>query len=101
MKLNPLGNKIVVKPIQPAERKIGKIIIPESVMGLTDKNIRGTIIAVGPGKRNQKTGQRSMPLEVEPGDMVVLGKYAGSRIFIDRQEIMLIDIDEILGVETT
>lgn len=100
MKLRPLGNRVVVKPEPIKEKKIGKLIIPETVDSLTNKNFHATVLAVGPGLRNQRTGI-TIPLEVEPGDVVVLSKYAGSRIYIDRQEIMLIDISEILGVETT
>jgi|ERR1035438_7071640 chaperonin GroES len=100
MRINPLGNKLVIKPEQVVETKKGLIIIPETVTSLTEKNIRGTIVAVGPGLRNQKTGKRSLPPDVEPGDKVVLNKYAGSRMYVDREEIMLIDVSEILGVET-
>ena len=100
MLLKPLGSKLVVKPVKAEEHKVGRIIIPATVTGLTGRNIYGTVIAVGPGKRSTKTGKRSMPLDIEPGDKVVLGKYAGSRLYIDREEIMLIDVDEILGVET-
>ncbi len=99
MKISPLGSKIVVKSDPSLEVRRGKIIIPATVTSLTEKNIHGTVLAVGPGVRNRKTGKRSHPLDVEPGDRVVLGKYAGSRIFVERMEIMLIDISEILAIE--
>jgi chaperonin GroES len=98
MKLTPLKNKIVVIPDPIVEKKVGNLIIP--IGALTNKNIYATVTAVGPGVRNRKTGVVTPP-DIEPGDRVLLHKYAGSRVYIDRQEIMLIDIDEILGVETT
>lgn len=97
MKIKPLGNKLVIKPDPTLEKKIGNLIIPSTVTSLTEKDIRGTIIEVGPGVRNRRTGQAT-PLDVEPGDRVVLHKYAGSRMYVDRQEIMLIDVSEILAV---
>jgi chaperonin GroES len=95
MKINPRGNRIVFRPDPTLEKRVGNLIIPESVTSLTEKDIRGTIIAVGPGVRNPKTGI-TIPPDVEPGDRVIVHKYAGSRMFVDRQEIMLIDVFEIL-----
>jgi chaperonin GroES len=97
MKINPRGSRVVLKPDPTLEKRIGNLIIPETVTSLTEKDIRGTIIAVGPGVRNLRTGITIAP-DVEPGDRVVVHKYAGSRMFVDRQEIMLIDVSEILVI---
>ena len=98
MKLTPLKNKIVVIPDPIVEKKVGSLIIP--AMALTNKTIYATVTAVGSGVRNPKTGSITVP-DVEPGERVILNKYAGSRVYVDRQEVMIIDITEILGVETT
>lgn len=97
MKLKPLKNNLVVIPDLIVEKKVGSLIIP--VGALTNKNIYATVTAVGSGLRNPKTGSITVP-DVEPGDRVVLNKYAGSRVYIDRQEVMIIDINEVLGIET-
>lgn len=97
MKIKPLGSRLVVKVDPTLEKKIGNLIIPESVVSLTEKDIRGTVIEVGPGVRNPRTKVVTPP-DVEPGDRVLLHKYAGSRMFVDRKEIMLIDVSEILAI---
>jgi len=97
MRIKPLGSKIVIKPEGTLEKKIGNLIIPESVTSLTEKDIRGTVVEVGPGVRNPRT-KIIIPPDVEPGDRVVVHKYAGSRMYVDKQEIMLIDVSEILLV---
>ena len=97
MKIKPLGTRLVIRPDATLEKKIGNLIIPETVTSLTEKDIRGTVIEVGPGVRNPRTGV-AQPPDVEPGDRVLLHKYAGSRMYVDRQEIMLIDVSEILVI---
>lgn len=97
MKIKPRGSRLVIKPERTLEKRIGKIIIPETVTSLTEKDIRGIVIEVGPGVRNPRTGITLAP-DVEPGERVVVHKYAGSRMYVDKEEIMLIDISEVLAV---
>jgi len=79
------------------EQRVGNLIIPETVTSLTEKDIRATVLEVGPGVRNPRTGITLAP-DVEPGDKIVISKWAGSRMYVDRQEIMLIDVSEILAI---
>lgn len=97
MKIKPRGSRLVIKPERTLEKRIGTLIIPETVTSLTEKDIRGIVLEVGPGVRNPRTGI-TIPPDVEPGERVVISKYAGSRMYVDRQEIMLIDVSEILAV---
>jgi chaperonin GroES len=93
MNLRPLKDWVVVKRLE-TEDKIGSIVVPDKAK---TKALRGEVIAVGPGRRDQKTGHR-IPPEVHKGDVVCYGLYSGSDMMIEGVEHLTMREDEILGV---
>jgi len=93
MKIRPLQDRIIVKRMEGEEKTKGGIIIPDSAK---EKPMEGKVIAVGPGKLNEK-GTRVAP-EVKAGDIVLFGKYAGTEIKIDNDEHLILREDDILGI---
>ena len=93
-KLTPLHDRVVVRRIQEAETVRGGIIIPDTAK---EKPQEGIIIAVGTGRYEK--GQ-TVPLAVKEGDRVLFGKYSGSEIKIDGEELLIMKEDEILGIIT-
>ncbi len=93
-KLTPLHDRVVIRRIQETETIRGGIIIPESAK---EKPQEGVVIAAGTGKFEK--GQ-TVPLAVKEGDRVLFGKYSGSEIKIDGEELLIMKEDEILGILT-
>lgn len=93
MKLKPLGDRVLVKAEEEGEVKKGGIIIPDTAK---EKPQEGTIIAVGPGKLDDK-GQR-IAMNIKAGDRVLYGKYSGSEIKLDDQEYMIMHEEDIYGI---
>jgi chaperonin GroES len=93
MKLRPLNDKIVVKPLEAAETIKGGIIIPDSAK---EKPQEAEVKAVGPGKLNDN-GQRVAP-DVKVGDKVLFSKYSGSEFKVDGDELLVLDEGDILAV---
>ena len=92
IKLQPLGDRVVVQPSQEEEVSKGGIILPDTVK---EKPQRGVIIAVGPGKLDEE-GKR-IPMEVKKGDKVIYSKYAGSEIKQDDKEVLILRESDILA----
>jgi chaperonin GroES len=93
MKIKPLKDRIVVKRIEESEQKVGGIIIPDTAK---EKPMTAEVIAVGSG-RVLDDGKR-IPLEVETGNKVVIGRYAGSEVKIEDVEYLILREDEVLGI---
>ena len=93
MKVKPLGDRVLVKRIEPEETVKGGIIVPDSAK---EKPMEGKVIAVGAGK-NDDNGKR-IPMDVKAGDRVLIGKYAGTEFKLDDDEHVIVREDEILGV---
>jgi chaperonin GroES len=93
MKLKPLDNRVIVTRVEEEQRTAGGIIIPDTAK---EKPQEGKIVAVGPGKRDDK-GKR-IPLEVKKGDRILFSKYAGTEIKIDGVEHIFMKEDDILAV---
>lgn len=93
MKIKPLGERILIKRLEPEEVKKGGIIIPDTAK---EKPQQGEVIEVGPGKMNEE-GKR-IPVEVKKGDKVLFGKYAGSDVEINGEEYLMIQQDDILAI---
>ena len=93
MKIRPLGDHIVVKRIEEEEKSSGGIIIPDTAK---EKPQEGRVIAVGSGRRLE-SGE-IQPLDVQPGDLVLFGKYAGSDVTLDGEEHLILREDDVLGV---
>ncbi len=92
VKIKPLGDRVIVKPIERETMK-GGIIIPDTAK---EKPMEGEVLAVGPGKLGDK-GERS-PMDVKKGDRVLYGKYSGTEIKLDDTTYLIIHQDEILGI---
>ena len=92
VKIKPLGDRLIVKPIERETMK-GGIIIPDTAK---EKPMEGEVLAAGPGKLNEQ-GKRA-PMDVKVGDKVLYGKYSGTEIKLDDETYLIIHQDEILGI---
>ncbi len=92
VKMRPLGDRVVVRRVEEEGKTAGGIIIPDTAK---DKPQEGTIVAVGPGK---KEDGKTVKLDVKKGDRILFGKYAGSEIQLDGEELIIMREDDILGV---
>jgi chaperonin GroES len=93
MKFRPLHDRVVVKRIEEDTRTAGGIIIPDTAK---EKPMQGEVIAVGPGARDE--AGKLVPLEVKAGDTVLFGKWSGTEVKIDGQELLIMKESDILGV---
>ncbi|HEX5717697.1 MAG TPA: co-chaperone GroES [Thermoanaerobaculia bacterium] len=93
MNIRPLHDRVLVKRIELQEQVRGGIIIPDTAK---EKPQEAEVVAVGPGKLNDD-GKRT-PLEVQPGDRILMGKYSGSEIKLDDTDYVICREDEILAV---
>jgi chaperonin GroES len=93
MKFRPLHDRVVVKRVDAETKSAGGIIIPDSA---AEKPQQGEIIGVGPGARDE-TG-KLVPLDVKKGDKVLFGKWSGTEVKIDGQELLIMKESDIMGV---
>jgi chaperonin GroES len=93
MKIRPLQDRLVVKRTQEEEKTKGGIIIPDTAK---EKPLEGVVVAVGSGK-SVKSG-KVIPLDVKEGDKVLFGKYAGTEVKIEGEELVLLREDDVLAV---
>ena len=93
MKFRPLHDRVVVRRIEQDEKTAGGIIIPDTAK---EKPMEGEIIAAGPGARNEN-GQL-VPLDVKVGDRVLFGKWSGTEVKLDGEELMIMKESDIMGV---
>ena len=95
MKFTPLQDRVVVRRIKEEEKTPGGIIIPDTAK---EKPSEGEVIAVGPGARNDKGD--IVPVEVKAGDRVLFGKWSGTEVKIDGQELLIMKESDIMGIIT-
>lgn len=93
MKVKPLGDRVLIKRMEPKEQVKGGIIIPDTAK---EKPLEGIVIAVGEGRYDEKG--KLIPMQVKEGQKVLVGKYAGTEIKIDDVEHLIVREDEILGI---
>ena len=93
MKLKPLHDRVVVRRIESEEKTAGGIIIPDTAK---EKPQEGEVLAVGPGARNDKG--ELIPLDVKVGDRVLFGKWSGTEVKIDGQEVLIMKESDIMGI---
>ena len=93
MKIQPLGDRVLVLRIDEEEKTSGGIIIPDTAK---EKPQEGKVIAVGPGKLDEDG--KKIPMEVKKGDRILFGKYSGNEITIDGVEHLIMREDDILGI---
>ncbi len=93
MTLKPLADRVVIKPLDQEEKKVGGIIIPDTAK---EKPMQGEVVAVGPGKISD-SGQK-MAMEVKKGDKVLYGKYSGTEVSVDGKDYLIMRESDILAV---
>lgn len=95
MQITPLGDRILVKPLEAEEKTKGGIILPDTAK---EKPQEGRVVAVGKGKVLEDG--KVQPLEVKPGDRILYGKYAGTEIKIEGEEHLIIREEDVLAIIT-
>jgi chaperonin GroES len=93
MKIRPLHDRVVVRRMEEERTTAGGIVIPDSA---AEKPMRGEIIAFGPGKALDNGDTRALAVKV--GDVVLFGKYSGTEVKIDGQELVVMREDDIMGI---
>jgi chaperonin GroES len=93
MKFRPLHDRVVVRRLTAEEKTSGGIIIPDTAK---EKPMEGEIVAAGPGARNE-AGQL-VPLDVKAGDRVLFGKWSGTEVKIDGEELLIMKESDIMGI---
>ena len=93
MRFRPLGDRVVVRRVKEEQKTAGGIIIPDTAQ---EKPQEGEVVAVGEGK--YKDDGTRQPLDVQAGDRVLFGKYSGSEIKLEGEELLIMREDEILGI---
>ncbi|HMB60478.1 MAG TPA: co-chaperone GroES [Xanthomonadales bacterium] len=93
MKLRPLHDRVIVKRMEEEKVSAGGIVIPDNA---AEKPIRGEVIAVGKGKVLENGEQRG--LDVKKGDKVLFGKYSGTEVKVDGDELLVMREDDIMAV---
>jgi chaperonin GroES len=93
MKFHPLADRVVIKRVKEETKSSGGIIIPDTAQ---EKPQEGEVVAVGPGARDEK-GERIKP-EVKTGDRILFGKWSGTEIKVDGEELLIMKESDIMGV---
>ena len=94
MNLRPLEDRIVVRPSEAVETTVSGIVIPDTAK---EKPQQGEVLAVGPGRRSEQTGEL-IPLDVKVGDVVVYSKYGGTEITVDGEDLLILNGRDVLAV---
>jgi len=93
MKIQPLGDRVLVEPVKESEVKKGGIIIPDTAK---EKPQQGKVIAVGTGKLDDSG--KKIPFNVKKGDKILMPKYGGTEIKLDGREYQIMREEDILGI---
>jgi chaperonin GroES len=93
VKLRPLQDRVLIRRVEPETKTAGGIFIPDTAQ---EKPMEGEVVAVGPGMRDE-TG-KLQPLDVKPGDRVLFGKWSGTEIKLDGEDLMIIKEGDLMGV---
>ena len=93
MKFRPLHDRVVVRRVESEEKTVGGIIIPDTAK---EKPQEGEIIAVGPGARDE--AGKLVPLDVKVGDRILFGKWSGTEVKIDSEDLLIMKESDVMGV---
>ena len=93
MKFRPLHDRVLVRRTEEDQKSTGGIIIPETAK---EKPMQGEVLAVGPGARNEKG--ELQPLDVKVGDRILFGKWSGTEVKIDGEELVIMKESDVMGV---
>lgn len=93
MKFRPLHDRVVIRRVEEEGKTTGGIIIPDTAK---EKPMEGEVIAVGPGARNE--GGTLVPLDVSTGDRILFGKWSGTEIKLDGEDLLIMKESDVMGV---
>ncbi len=93
MKFCPLHDRVVVRRVDSEEKTAGGIIIPDTAK---EKPMEGEVLAVGPGARNEKG--EIVPLDVRVGDRILFGKWSGSEVRLDGEDLLIMKESDVMGI---
>jgi chaperonin GroES len=93
MKFRPLHDRVVVRRLEAEEKTSGGIIIPDTAK---EKPMEGEVIAVGPGARDE--AGKLVPLDVKDGDRILFGKWSGTEVKLDGEELVIMKETDIMGI---
>ena len=91
-KVAPLADRVVIKPLEEAEQMRGGLYIPDTAK---EKPQQGAVVAVGPGRYEK---DKRMPMDVKVGDKVLYGKYSGTEVTIDGEQLLILRESDVLAV---
>ena len=93
MKFRPLQDRVLIRRIEQEEKTSGGIIIPDTAK---EKPMEGEVIAVGPGARDE--AGKLVPLDVKDGDRILFGKWSGTEVKLDGEELLIMKESDIMGI---
>ena len=93
MKFRPLHDRVVIRRVDAEEKTVGGIIIPDTAQ---EKPMEGEVVAVGPGARNEQG--HVVTLEVKAGDRILFGKWSGTEVKLDGEELLIMKESDIMGI---
>lgn len=93
MKFRPLHDRVLVRRLEQEEKTVGGVIIPDTAK---EKPIEGEVIAVGPGARTEDG--KLIPLDVRVGDRILYGKWSGTEVKVEGEELLIVKESDIMGV---
>ena len=94
VKVKPLADRVVVKALEEQEQMRGGLYIPDTAK---EKPQQGEVVAVGPGKFDERGGQR-IPMDVKVGDKILYGKYSGTEVTVDNEQYLILRESDVLAV---
>ncbi len=93
MRFWPLHDRVVIRRVEQEDRTAGGIIIPETAQ---EKPMQGEVVAVGPGNRSEDG--KLTPLDVEAGERILFGKYSGTEVKVDGEDLLIMRESDIMGI---
>jgi chaperonin GroES len=93
MNLQPLGDRLIVEVLEEEETTVSGIVLPDTAR---EKPQRGRILAVGPGPRNDETGEH-IPMDVEEGDEIIFSKYGGTELKLGADDVLILRESDVLA----
>ena len=93
MKLRPLQDRVLIRRVEPETKTAGGIFIPDNVQ---EKPMKGEVVAIGPGARGEDG--KLLPMELKAGDRVLFGKWSGTEVKLDGEELIIMKESDIMGV---
>ncbi len=93
MNLQPLGDRLIVEVLEDEETTVSGIVLPDTAK---EKPQRGKVLAVGPGPRNEETGEH-IPMDVDEGDEIIFSKYGGTEIKLGTDEVLILRESDVLA----